>query len=165
MTDTTDEWEALLDEHGGALLLFARQHVRSFADAGEVLQEALVRFWRSRQRARDALAYLYACVKRAAMDRRRGDQRRQRRESVVALPADKVLFDTGFGEIDRREVIEQALGELPVEQRETLVMKIWGGATFRQIGEALGVSQNTAASRYRYALDALRDCLSEDLIG
>lgn len=53
----TDEWKAWLDEHGAALLLFARQHVRSMADAEDVLQEAFVRFWRSRHRARDPLAY------------------------------------------------------------------------------------------------------------
>jgi RNA polymerase sigma-70 factor (ECF subfamily) len=162
MMANTDPWQDWLEEHGAALLLFARQHVRSLADAEDVLQEAFVRFWRSRHRARDPLAYLYACVRRMAMDFRRGEQRRQRRESAVARPADEAWFDVDAAE--RREAIERALAGLPIEQRETLVMKTWGGATFRQIGEALGLSPKTAASRYRDALDVIRTTLTEDLV-
>ena len=50
----------------------------------------------------------------------------------------------------------QALARLPVLQREVLVLKIWQELTFDQIGAALGIPPNTAASRYRYALIALR---------
>ena len=39
-------------------------------------------------------------------------------------------------------------------------MKVWGERTFAQLGEALGISQNTAASRYRYGLEALKRELS-----
>jgi RNA polymerase sigma-70 factor (ECF subfamily) len=42
-------------------------------------------------------------------------------------------------------------------------MKIWGGLTFAQIGEALGVPLSTAASRYRYALTRLEQELSEEM--
>ena len=35
-------------------------------------------------------------------------------------------------------------------------MKVWGDRTFAEIGEALEISQNTAASRYRYGLEALK---------
>jgi RNA polymerase sigma-70 factor (ECF subfamily) len=54
----------------------------------------------------------------------------------------------------------ELLTALPVEQREVVVMKIWGRLTFPQMGEALGISANTAASRYRYALEKLRTQLS-----
>jgi len=39
------------------------------------------------------------------------------------------------------------------------VMKIWNELTFAEIGEALGISQNTAASRYRYGLENLKKTL------
>jgi len=42
-----------------------------------------------------------------------------------------------------------------------LVMKIWDELTFAEIGQALGISPNTAASRYRYALAALKKDLSQ----
>ena len=38
-------------------------------------------------------------------------------------------------------------------------MKVWGERTFAEIGETLGISQNTAASRYRYGLEALKKSL------
>jgi len=62
-----------------------------------------------------------------------------------------------FEQLDdsQRELVA-ALDRLPRVQREVLVMKIWNELTFAEIGEALGVSQNTAASRYRYGLAALK---------
>jgi RNA polymerase sigma-70 factor (ECF subfamily) len=39
-------------------------------------------------------------------------------------------------------------------------MKIWGERTFAEIGEILGISQNTAASRYRYGLESLKQSLA-----
>ena len=164
MTTSTDEWQALLDEHGAALLLFARQHVASLVDAEDALQDAFVRFWRSRDRVRDPRTYLYSCVRTAALDLRRSSHRRQQRESLAARPTGEAWFDTSVGEADRREAIEHALAGLPVEQREALVMRTWGGATFQQIGEALGVSSKTAAARYGDAVDSLCKLVSEDLV-
>jgi RNA polymerase sigma-70 factor (ECF subfamily) len=53
---------------------------------------------------------------------------------------------------------------LPAPQREALVLKIWGGLSFPQIAEALGISANTAASRYRYAIARMREALVEETI-
>jgi RNA polymerase sigma-70 factor (ECF subfamily) len=165
MTAGADDWEAWLAEHGAALLLFARQYVGSLADAEDALQDAFVRFWRSRQRAREPLAYLYKCVRNAALDLRRTDQRRRRREFEAAQSAEDIWFETSVVEADRRQAIERALRELPIEQREALVMKTWGGATYRQIAEALEVSSKTAASRCNKGLETLSSLLSEDLVG
>ena len=41
-------------------------------------------------------------------------------------------------------------------------MKLWGNLSFAQIGEALSVPANTAASRYRYALEKLRHPLAQE---
>ena len=66
------------------------------------------------------------------------------------------IFETPREGADRREAIETALRELPDEQREVLGLKIWGDLTFDQVAEQLDLPPNTAASRYRYALAALR---------
>ena len=55
--------------------------------------------------------------------------------------------------------VETALQDLPQEQRAVLHLKLWENLTFAQIGEALEISPHTAASRYRYGLDKLRDLL------
>jgi RNA polymerase sigma-70 factor (ECF subfamily) len=55
--------------------------------------------------------------------------------------------------------LEEALKSLPPEQREVITLKVDGGLTFAQIAEILKVNANTAASRYRYALEKLRRVL------
>ena len=70
------------------------------------------------------------------------------------------MFETPLDGGDRRTAIESALRRLPEEQREVLALKIWGGLTFDEVASQLGLSPNTAASRYRYALEALRSELS-----
>ena len=47
------------------------------------------------------------------------------------------------------------------EQRAVIVLKIYRDRTFKQIAELLGLSQNTAASRYRYGIQRLRSLLQE----
>jgi len=61
---------------------------------------------------------------------------------------------------ERRVAIEAALARLPADQRDVLVLKIWGERTFEHIGVMLALSPLTAASRYRSALKALRRELS-----
>ena len=164
MAGDSDQWTAWLDRHGAALVLLARQWVPSRADAEDVVQEAFVRFWRSRHRAADPTAYLYACVKHCALDWQRDRKRRSRREEVAARPEAETLFAGPLEQDERRAAIEAALRSLPETQREVLVMKIWGGLSFPQIAEALQISANTAASRYRYALAKLREQLAEESI-
>jgi RNA polymerase sigma-70 factor (ECF subfamily) len=164
MAGARDEWAVWLDHHGAALVLLARQWVASRADAEDVVQEAFVRFWRSRQRATDPAAYLYACVKHCALDWLRGRKRQARREEAAARPEAETWFAGPLEQEERRAAIAAALRHLPENQREVLVMKIWGGLSFSQIAEASRISANTAASRYRYALAKLREQLAEEPI-
>jgi RNA polymerase sigma-70 factor (ECF subfamily) len=158
-----DDWTAWLNAHGAALVLFARQWVPGRADAEDVVQEAFLRFWRSRQRAEDPAAYLFACVKHCASEWLRGESRRSRREEVAAREerTDPTLLVGPVEQEERRAAVEAAIGQLPPEQREVVVLKIWGELTFPQIATALEIPVNTAASRYRYALARLRAQLSE----
>lgn len=165
MSADAERWEAWLARHGPALVLYAGGWTVCRADAEDAVQEAFVRFWRSRDRAAEPLAYLYACVKRAALERQRGEGRRKRREAAAAAPeASGAWFADPLEGQERRAAIEAALATLPAEQREVLVLKVWGELTFAQISLSLGVSANTAASRYRYALTRLREQLAEEPI-
>jgi RNA polymerase sigma-70 factor (ECF subfamily) len=156
------EWAAWLVRHGPALVLFARQWTPTRSDAEDVVQEAFVRFWRAKDRAQDAMAYLYACVETCAIDANRSDRRRVRREGVSARHENDAMFACRAECDERRALIESALSRLPDVQREVVVMKIWGGLSFPQIGSALGIPHDTAASRYRYAISRLRTELAEE---
>jgi RNA polymerase sigma-70 factor (ECF subfamily) len=57
--------------------------------------------------------------------------------------------------------LQAALASLPRPQREVIVMKIYRQKTFLEISRLLGISQNTAASRYRYGMEKLRTLLGD----
>ncbi len=62
-------------------------------------------------------------------------------------------------------VVREALAELPAEQAEVVVLKVWHELTLAEIGQILDISPNTAASRYRYGLEKLRTILGESYDG
>lgn len=163
MAEGTDSWTAWFGRHGGALVLFARQWTTSRFDAEDLVQEAFLRFWRSRSIAADPVAYLYACVRNCALERARCHGRRSRREETVAR-AEGAMFTSPVEMEERRLLIEEALAALPLEQREVVVLKIWGTLSMPQIAMALEIPVNTAASRYRYALARLRTQLAEEVM-
>jgi len=157
------DWKTWFQLYGPKLLLCARQWTRSLADAEDVVQEAFVRYWRhQRGLPGEPMALLVTSVRRAAFDLARRDGRRvAREERSHDSPEDGfALFQVPFEADERRTAIEGALQRIPPEQREVLVLKIWGELTFDQIATELGLSPNTAASRYRYALAALRQELT-----
>lgn len=162
-----------LEENGSKFLLFARQQTRSLADAEDVLQEALVKLARKVEEGtfvggEEAWpSFLYTQIRREAIDLGRKDDRRRKREEHVvrderALKRDieMPLFEEGESRDETRRILEEGLRTLPRKFAEVITMKLWGEQTFADIGEALGISLNTAASRYRYGLEALRKQLA-----
>jgi RNA polymerase sigma-70 factor (ECF subfamily) len=154
--DELDDPARWLSEQAPRLILFARQWVCCHADAEDVFHTAFVRFWRQRERVRDPLPFLYTCVRTAALNWRRERGRREKRERG-AHP--EPLFATDqdrLAKAEADEAIEEALQSLPDEQREVIVMRIWGELSFPQIGEVLSISSSTADTRYRSGLKRLR---------
>jgi RNA polymerase sigma-70 factor (ECF subfamily) len=152
---TRESWKTCFTELAPGLVLFARQWVRSAADAEDIVQEAFVRFWRQNRDVANR-GLLYATVRSVALDLIRKDSRRARREAEAYAGADQAIEPQFTEEDDSQRLLVAAINRLPREQREVLVMKIWNDLTFAEIGGGLGISQNTAASRYRYALAALK---------
>jgi RNA polymerase sigma-70 factor (ECF subfamily) len=166
-------WREWLELHGPKLLLFARQQTRSQEDAKDVFQDALVKLVEKVRSGefvggQDAWQpYLYTAIRRLAIDLSRRDDRRKRREDNVTADAETEQyeafhpwFESDTSDDETRSQLEERLKELPSKFSEVITMKIWGERTFAEIGETLGISQNTAASRYRYGLEALKRSLS-----
>lgn len=156
---TDENWKTSFSELAPGLVLFARQWARSAADAEDIVQEAFVRFWRT-QRDVSNRGLLYATVRSIALDFLRRDSRRARREFTVASESDQTTQPTFDIEDESQRELVAALDVLPPEQREVLTLKIWNDLTFAEIAKVLEISQNTAASRYRYALAALKKNLA-----
>jgi RNA polymerase sigma-70 factor, ECF subfamily len=152
---TDEEWRVCFSQLAPGLLLFARQWVCSPVDAEDIVQEAFVRFWR-RNYSIGNRALLYATVRSIALDFLRSNNRRAHRESTAVSEMEQFVEPQFAVEDESQRALAVAVERLPNEQREVLVMKIWSELTFAEIASVLGVSQNTAASRYRYALSALK---------
>lgn len=158
---TPPDWSELYEQHAAPLLLYARQWLPRPSDAEDAVQDAFVRLIRSpRQFDEKPVPVLYQAVKWACLDRIRKETRRDQREEQVLEPEPGVsLFETHLEQRERREALEAAVKRLPDEQREVVTLKIWGDLGFREIAGVLGISINTAASRYRYALKKLGQML------
>jgi RNA polymerase sigma-70 factor (ECF subfamily) len=154
------EWDQCFAELAPRLVLYARQLTPTAADAEDVVQNAFVRWWRRFPDGdRAHVPLLFAAVRTIALDLRRCNVRRSRRESVSYLAEEARepgYFDQTAEQKDLAGLVERALEGLPEEQREVVTLHVWGGLTFAQIAEAIGVSINTIAARYRYALKALQ---------
>ncbi len=123
------------------------------------MQNGFLNFWKNRAKARDEVAYLYACVRTAAMDLTRAGRRRDHRE-LHAQPFIPSAFEPAIERLERQASIEAAIQRLAGDQREVVVMKIWGGLTFSQIAEALDIPP-----KYRSIAISLRDRSPGNAIG
>ena len=171
MEAATTAWKYCFDQVAPKLLLYAVQLCPTRADAEDVVQMAFVRWWRRFPEGNaEHIPLLYAAVRTIALDQRRSDTRRVKRESAseVALPmGDAAVFDTSPEQRETATIVQEALQTLPEDQREVVSLKLWGGLTFAEIAQTTGESINTVSGRYRYALQALEKRLAprrEDLV-
>jgi RNA polymerase sigma factor (sigma-70 family) len=145
----------LLDRHAAALELYARQ----LCDCSEdVVQEALIELVGQPRRPDDVLAWLYRVVRNKAISALRSARRRKRHETE-AVGSRTAWFERSAADRIDADVAATALESLPVEQREVVVARIWGGLSFQQIGQLVGASDSTAHRRCETALLALRQKL------
>ena len=159
----TDEaiLEGLYDQYAHALYRYALALVGSADDAEDAVQEVFVRIARKRLMKVDNIkAYLYTATRNSAYSALRSRRRRNEiaDEALSGLAADTELPIDVIA-------LQESFSQLPIEQREVLVLKIYDELTFKEIARTIGVSINTAASRYRYGIDRLKRALEEDQNG
>ena len=157
-TNRGKDWAGWLAEHGARLLLFARTQARCEADAEDLLQEALVEAARKvkGEGGTPDLPLVYATIRRRAIDLARSTDRRAIREESAMEETPECWFDLDVEQNETARLVNEAMKRMPEKYREVVTLKIWSGLTFVQIAEALDIPLNTAASRYRYGLEALR---------
>jgi RNA polymerase sigma-70 factor (ECF subfamily) len=160
-------WKAWFAKHGGKLLLFARQQARHPDDAEDLLQEAFVRIWRIYGHTGEVSPGLvYRAIRRLAIDWARSlDRRKIREQKVYSESSWFSSFERNLEKDERNQALLRAVSQLPKEQSEVLTLKIWGELTFDEISRTLDISLNTVASRYRYALQKLKESVPRELNG
>jgi len=160
MMSLPGELERLYDQHGEALFAFLLNFTRDETDTCDIVQEIFRRL-AARPELLESVAherpFLLRLAHNLAVDFIR--RRDVRDRSGKALAAETVDLFASAGDPDEeafRLELAHALAELPPDQRVVVHLKLWEELTFEQIGHTLGISANTAASRYRYGLDKLR---------
>ena len=136
------------------LILYGRALGLSHGEAEDVLQETFLALLRRATPPAQPEFYCLRSFRNRALNHRRSLWRRLAREWESQR-----WFERGESETPRERVAMRCLAQLPAEQREVIVLKIWHQLTFDRIGELLDLSPNTAAGRYRYGLNKLKACL------
>jgi len=153
------------EEH---LLTSAISLLYDVSSAEDVVHDVFVSFAQSTEKLKlngNLKGYLTRCVVNLARDKIRAIQRHHIGLSK-ANPAGSDLQQPSHAVIRDEEMdrLSQAMGSLPYEQRETIVLHLRGEMTFKAIAKSQGVSINTVCSRYRYGLDKLRSLLNGEVI-
>lgn len=164
MPNARRSWQTWLEANSSKWLLFARQQTRSEADAEDVLQDALVKTWKTcgGEISDETTGLVYTNIRRCAIDRARSNQSRQEREQLLAEETPQTEDAWFEFDADNRafaDSMQEALGKISDKYREVVTLKIWGELTFAEIANQLGISQNTVQSRYRYGLENLKRIL------
>jgi RNA polymerase sigma factor (sigma-70 family) len=146
----------LYRQHGAALLLFAMAITGERSRAQDAVHQVFLKLIENGylSRVQDKKAYLFACIRNAVLNERKLQERHE------PLETDSSWFSPPDRDIAGEQNLRWSLAALPEDQREVVVLHIWGDLTFSQIADLLSISSNTAASRYRYALGKLRDLMS-----
>ena len=130
--------------------------------AEAAVHEAIVRLCKAdREPTGDPVAYVFAAVRNAAVDQKRrlktaGGQA----VSIFDVAEPAQVPGATLADAERDRLVADAIGDLPEDQREAVVMHLYTGLTFEQSAQALGVPLQTMASRYRRALGKLKESLA-----
>lgn len=175
-----DAFAVLVRRHQRGLYNFLLRSVGDAGRAEELLQDVFVRVIRSKHRYQQTAKFttwVYKIARNITIDesrrakfrrhasldakRRRGAREGEGRAMIDRLPADQVGTDTAAAGPTIQRRISEAVAELPEEQRVVFLMRQLKGMSFKQIGEVVGAPENTVKSRMRYALEKLRQELSD----
>jgi RNA polymerase sigma factor (sigma-70 family) len=151
---TEAQFADIVRELCGPLVLYARQLCRHPED---VVQEALLSLRMEPIAPRNIRTWLFRVVRHRALNSLRAEERRRKHESKFGheRPA---WFESGNSALDIGEAVA-ALEELPEEERETIVARLWGQLTLSEVAVLTNTSLATAQRRYTRGLVKMREAL------
>ena len=158
-------WKEWLDESAPRLMAYARGRCQNTEEAEDLLQDTLVKLWgyqEERGYRPPDLPLAFSVMRFLGLDhgRRKGRQEKRDRKIIQFQAGDDHWLDPSVEDAEEAELLRREVEGLPAKLKEVLSLKIWGGLTFAEIGKILEISHNTAASRYRYALEQLQKKLT-----
>jgi RNA polymerase sigma factor (sigma-70 family) len=155
------------------MLNWIRRRLGSDEDPEDLMQEVFARAARVLNAAKpvdNLVSWLYAAARNAIVDTWRQREKRPVAANAEDLDAtvENLLAESVLPGPDEAllrcmalEAFEEALDDLPEQQRDVFLLQAVDGYTFREIAELLDISPNTAMSRKRYAVARLRERLAD----
>jgi RNA polymerase sigma-70 factor, ECF subfamily len=160
-------FRAVYDQTAAAVLGTVRRVLRDPAQSEEVMQEVMLAVWRSAARfdssAGSANAWIMTMAHRRAVDRVRSEERaaaRELRAATASIEYDQVS-DAALTTLEQ-ERVRRCLSGLTDLQRQSVTLAYYGGYSYREVAQLLGVAVGTVKTRMRDGLIRLRDCLGVD---
>jgi RNA polymerase sigma factor (sigma-70 family) len=161
----------VINEYSRRLLGFIRKRVTNEADAEDILQDVFYQFMGNPEPIEQVTSWLFTVARNKIIDRQR-KKKPEAIEDIYGAAEDELAFDWTeifFDDSENPETaylrslfwdaLDNALNELPPEQKDVFVMNEIDGIPFKEIAAATGQTINTLLSRKRYAVLHLRDRL------
>jgi RNA polymerase sigma-70 factor (ECF subfamily) len=164
--DEHSNWlEGFYEAKAAGLILYGRALGLGHGEAEDVLQETFLALMRLPELPREPENYCVRSFRNRALNYKRSLWRRLTRELEVFADGHH-WFEKSPDETQQAMQTDamRRLAELPQEQREVIVLKIWNRLTFEEIGALLEISPNTVAGRYRYGLQKIKSKLAADAL-
>ena len=153
---------ALYDAHARPVWRYVVSLTGDRAGADDVVQETLLRAWRTprilEQDPSTTRAWMITVARHLVIDDARSARRRH--EHAVADPPDHGVEDD-TDRLFEALLVEEALRDLSEDHRAVIVAAYYRGCSAAQIAADLGIPDGTVKSRLHYGLRALRLALQE----
>jgi RNA polymerase sigma factor (sigma-70 family) len=174
MTDSrSNSITEIVKDYSRRLLGFIRKRVTNEADAEDVLQDVFYQLLGNKEPIDQITAWLFTVARNKIIDRKRKKQP-VALDGLFSEMEDGEMYDWMEILMDDssnpetiylrnlfRDLLKEALDELPEEQKQAFVLNEMDGIPFKQISDDTGIPVNTLISRKRYAVVHLRTRLAD----
>lgn len=150
----------LFSRFGSAVYAYALRVLTKPAEAEEIVSETFLRICKTKEKYRgqgSIKGWVFSIAHRLCLDMIRVKARQGKRVSFPEqLPAEEISSPPLVLEHEQERIIRAAVEKLSAEQREVIMLKIYGGLTFSQISQTLHIPLGTALARMHQGLKRLR---------
>jgi RNA polymerase sigma-70 factor (ECF subfamily) len=154
-------FDALVEDHRREVYRLAYRLLGNHEDADDLAQETFLRAYRALRRFRGDSSFrtwLTRIVLNLAADRRKWVAKRPQ-IPLEFVPEEDFQEPMPAASVDpiRKEVLHQAVSQLPPRQRETLILRVFQEMKFQEIAAVMGCTVGTAKANFFHALKGLRE--------